>query len=133
MTPCHLHSLSLSLSTVTLPSAKAPPGLHRDRGFTRLHTQSRVATRAKIQFTRCAYVISPILLSHLNLICFLSIVASSCFTRKQPPINRVTCYYFINCGIIVFVSINAYITLCVFNFLSSLLIVIFGSVFNVKI
>jgi hypothetical protein len=44
---------------------------------------------------RRTYALSLDLLSHLNLVSVLTIVASSYFTRKQMPINPVAPYYFI--------------------------------------
>jgi hypothetical protein len=82
-------------------------GSHKHRGFTehrgstQFHTRHRVATRAKLQYTRLAYALSSTSLSHLILISLLSIVPGSYFTRKQLPIDLVACYYFIIHGISV--------------------------------
>jgi hypothetical protein len=71
------------------------------RGSTRFHTQHRVATRANLQTTRCAYTLSSTSLSHFILISLLSIVPGSYFTRKKSPVDLVACYYFTICRISV--------------------------------
>jgi hypothetical protein len=74
-------------------------GFTKHRGSTQFHTQHRVATRAKLQYTRGAYTFSSASLSHLILISLLFIVPGFYFTRKQLPIDLVACYHFIIRGI----------------------------------
>jgi hypothetical protein len=82
-------------------------GSHKHRGFTehrgstQFHTQHRVATRAKLQYTRRAYALSSTSLSHLILISLPSILTGSYCTRKRLQIVLVTPYYFIIRGISV--------------------------------
>jgi hypothetical protein len=81
--------------------SKNQQGFTEHQGSTWLRTQHRVATRTNIRSTRRTYPLSLNSLSRLNLISLLSIVAGSCFTQKQQPINRAACYYFIIRGISV--------------------------------
>jgi hypothetical protein len=72
-----------------------PRGFTKYRGSSQFYTQHRVAIRAKLQYTRRAYTLSSHSLSHLILISLLSIIPGSYFTRKQSPIDLVTCYFII--------------------------------------